>query len=502
MTETPNHGYNIPEEGTENWHVPLNQNFNRIDADIEIRAPESNRKNYDPKEGTKYEATDSGAVYYGNGTEWVLIDRQVGHVESDSFSTGEYLKSGDSSTAVVAPSVSSAFNGIQEAIDTGFQDIILAEEVTEAGIVIPETHRPFRLEGVGDGMWQTINSPGGEEFVIASDRETENKYVHIKNINIEGGSNSGIAILGAKNQNEAYSVSQSAHSWVLENVRSRAGPVYLSGFRNMLYHCDIGNISEREFPIPKTTVDSDDSQIYDRPALVSSGATFSIHGGTFSAKTAARTGAYLFNGAFSITGGTTFSNTRKILEGEITSNVNFVGCGRGFISGVSTEYSERVDYDVQLGLEKLQDSPEGGNECLFFASNSAFNSLNIEDICDNIIIYAFTDLDMRKIARGRIHVVGNNTVEIEDDPDTKFPHDITHVNPIEDGTYRIGGFKNSPPTPLGLQIQTSKPDFPQEASFVVADGENWDPTGNGNAALLAYDTDGSWKPIFEYSDTL
>ena len=499
MTKTPNHDYNTPKEGVEDWHIPLNENFSRLDTDVEIRGPESNKEEYEPKAGAKYEATDSGAIYYGSGTDWILADRRVNHLESNSFSTGEHLKSGDSSIAIVAPSVSSAFNKIQEAINSGFQDIILAEEVTEANIVIPETHQPFRLEGVGDGMWQTINSPGGEDFIIASDRNGANKFVHIKNINIEGGSDSGIAILGAKNHDEAHSTSQNAHSWVLENVRCRAGPVYLLGFRNMLIHCDIGNISERNFAIPKTTVDSNDTQIYDKPALVSADATFSIHGGTFSAKTSARTAAYLSNGAFSITGGTTFSNPRVRSNNGFTSNIVFYGCGRGFISGVSTEYAEKVDYDVQLGLEKLQGSPEGNNSALFFASNSAFSSLNIADESDNITIQAFRDLSIRKVAGGRIHINSPHRVEVVSDQDTYNPHEITHINPLNDGTYRIGGYRTSPSTPLGLQVQTSEPSFPQEASFAVADGTNWDPTGNGNAALMAYDTDGEWKPIFEYS---
>lgn len=34
MGETPNQGYNLPEQGQENWHEPLNDNFSAIDEDI------------------------------------------------------------------------------------------------------------------------------------------------------------------------------------------------------------------------------------------------------------------------------------------------------------------------------------------------------------------------------------------------------------------------------------------------------------------------------------
>lgn len=86
MTETPNHTYNTPEQGTEDWHVPLNENFDTLDTDVEIRDTEANRSDYEPTAGAKYEATDSGAVYHGDGTDWVLTDRTVGSLDADSQS--------------------------------------------------------------------------------------------------------------------------------------------------------------------------------------------------------------------------------------------------------------------------------------------------------------------------------------------------------------------------------------------------------------------------------
>lgn len=44
MENTPNHNYNVPSEGTTNWHIPLNENFEQIDIDIEIRGTESDKK--------------------------------------------------------------------------------------------------------------------------------------------------------------------------------------------------------------------------------------------------------------------------------------------------------------------------------------------------------------------------------------------------------------------------------------------------------------------------
>lgn len=77
MTDTPNHKYNQPAEGTTDWHKPLNENFEKLDSDVEIRDSEANKGDYEPKQDAKYEATDSGAIYYGNGTSWVLANRRV-----------------------------------------------------------------------------------------------------------------------------------------------------------------------------------------------------------------------------------------------------------------------------------------------------------------------------------------------------------------------------------------------------------------------------------------
>lgn len=75
MTQTPNHGYNVPEEGTTDWHIPLNENFRRFDTDVEIRDTEANRTDYDPKAGAKFFSTDTGAVYLGDGSEWSPVER-------------------------------------------------------------------------------------------------------------------------------------------------------------------------------------------------------------------------------------------------------------------------------------------------------------------------------------------------------------------------------------------------------------------------------------------
>lgn len=74
MSKTLNHGYNVPEKGTEDWHIPLNDNFRRYDTDIEIRDREERRAEYESKSGAKFLATDTERVFVGDGSDWRALD--------------------------------------------------------------------------------------------------------------------------------------------------------------------------------------------------------------------------------------------------------------------------------------------------------------------------------------------------------------------------------------------------------------------------------------------
>jgi type VI secretion system secreted protein Hcp len=77
MTKTPNHGYNTPEKGTENWHKSLNENFKQHDKDIEIRDQVGALSEYNPKDNAKFLATDTGDVFIGDGNQWNLLDESA-----------------------------------------------------------------------------------------------------------------------------------------------------------------------------------------------------------------------------------------------------------------------------------------------------------------------------------------------------------------------------------------------------------------------------------------
>lgn len=68
--ETDNHEYATPSQGTEDWHEPLNANFEELDVDVEVRDVAANRDAYDPNDGAKFLELDTGIVYVGDGEEW------------------------------------------------------------------------------------------------------------------------------------------------------------------------------------------------------------------------------------------------------------------------------------------------------------------------------------------------------------------------------------------------------------------------------------------------
>lgn len=73
---TSNHEYEMPTEGSVDWHLPLNRNFESLDSDIEIRDIEENLDGYSPKPGAKFFATDTGRRYLGDGSQWTEASSQ------------------------------------------------------------------------------------------------------------------------------------------------------------------------------------------------------------------------------------------------------------------------------------------------------------------------------------------------------------------------------------------------------------------------------------------
>jgi len=75
--------YNTPVKGTLDWHVPLNENFEALENDVEVRDIEENLDKYVPDAGRKFYATDTGRKYIGDGSNWSDASLTVPTVSSD-----------------------------------------------------------------------------------------------------------------------------------------------------------------------------------------------------------------------------------------------------------------------------------------------------------------------------------------------------------------------------------------------------------------------------------
>jgi hypothetical protein len=117
---TNNHEYSVPVEGDTDYQSTFNSWFDTLDQDIEIRDVESNLTNYQPYDGAKFIASDSGKVFYGDGNSWTLVDRQVDELTATSVNT-ERLYSKDRQPTVVVHKEGSTITAISSngVIDSG-----------------------------------------------------------------------------------------------------------------------------------------------------------------------------------------------------------------------------------------------------------------------------------------------------------------------------------------------------------------------------------------------
>lgn len=100
---TDNHEYNIQQKGDTDWHIPLNDTIRELDREVPIRDKESNLNDYTPKAEATFIATDTGAIYSADGSNWYLEDTIVSNFEakdSITFPDGSTVTSPGSGSAV------------------------------------------------------------------------------------------------------------------------------------------------------------------------------------------------------------------------------------------------------------------------------------------------------------------------------------------------------------------------------------------------------------------
>ncbi len=121
---TDNHRYDTPELGTNDWHVPLNRNFERLDTDVEIRDEEEMRRSYAPKLGAKFLATDTENEFVGDGEEWRPLQSSGRSAKFESLSVGSIH-----SSSLGAMRTVSTENELRDAVQQG-GSVIVTDDIT------------------------------------------------------------------------------------------------------------------------------------------------------------------------------------------------------------------------------------------------------------------------------------------------------------------------------------------------------------------------------------
>ncbi|MFD1647745.1 right-handed parallel beta-helix repeat-containing protein [Haloarchaeobius litoreus] len=166
---TDYHGYNTPSQGTTDWHVPINENFDRLDTDVTVWDSAGNRGAYTPKDGAHFVAEDTGAVYRGDGSSWT----QIGSIaESDT---------GDAPGSAYYNKVTS-WGDLQGAIDAAHEAgggtvLLAAGEYGPLGVDDQITMKGnVTLRGEGPGVTHIVYE-GGDDSLIGDRQEADSDMV-------------------------------------------------------------------------------------------------------------------------------------------------------------------------------------------------------------------------------------------------------------------------------------------------------------------------------------
>jgi hypothetical protein len=93
---TEKHGLNLPAKGTTDWNVPLNENFEKLDAAslLQVYDVTTLKADFTPSDETFAFIESTREFWSGTGTEWV----RVGHVKQSGNEV--YVQSSEPTNAV------------------------------------------------------------------------------------------------------------------------------------------------------------------------------------------------------------------------------------------------------------------------------------------------------------------------------------------------------------------------------------------------------------------
>ena len=137
---TTNHSLNTPSEGEQDWHTPLNQNFEDIDQIVPIFDADTNLSSYTPQTNAIFCATDTGNWYRGDGNSWSKF--------------GEF--GGSSGTLTAAMDITTTNDG----------SVALAED---GRLLYSQDHKLSYIDPSSGGSYSTASGSSSDPYATVND---------------------------------------------------------------------------------------------------------------------------------------------------------------------------------------------------------------------------------------------------------------------------------------------------------------------------------------------
>lgn len=264
MRETDNHGLQKPDQGDTDWtHGP---DMQTAEERLPIRDVEANLGQYTPHAGATFVATDSGAVYDGDGAAWNAADRE--------FSS---LRATD--TADLTINVPSEAATLQDAVDEVSQyqlpegtvvDVeVAAGHQVDAGILVEDgDYGHIRITYGGTGALEVSDTfTGAFLWAINARAPVLATDVNMRNVDAGTGNQDGCClVLGAVDGGAAMghveagvtisNVQRSAYQlWQGSTLAANNTTIDTTGYRSI--HCTHGStVSFRQGTVRNSSDDA------------------------------------------------------------------------------------------------------------------------------------------------------------------------------------------------------------------------------------------------------
>jgi len=214
---TDNHNYKEPEPGQDDWHVPINENFDNLDKDVEIRDAEETKSEYSPKVGAKFFATDTENIYIGDGNKWHRLassgkNPALSSVSADNINGEAWIDPADGIAGINAAVENNATIHLKPGTYSGEKLIIDKNDVTIVGrgsnTTLKNTHGgnviEFEDNDTGTGADATVlkrfgidgnkSNQGTGNGIVTSDHVRGFRF---EDLNIRDTPEDGIQLLGS-----------------------------------------------------------------------------------------------------------------------------------------------------------------------------------------------------------------------------------------------------------------------------------------------------------------